>query len=221
MSKLSLNRQENPDLCFKCKALLLGQLWQFLNTLSVLSGLEKKKKLIISENVNVSTQERMVSSQPTRLIFPLCWVWFRNSFLGKSSAVIFLLPAKWITSLHPLSTSPSLLHFQKKTHSALSLVYWILVTDALPGWRGCPCPAAGLSAVSFRQHLRFIEMPANNLLCSWTLLGSSYRLFTHPHPHRMNWTPGAVTSTSRIPGACRHPKNKINPQKKYPMFFPL
>lgn len=129
MSELSLNRQENPDLCFKCKALLLGQLWQFLNTLSVLSGLEKKKKkkLIISENVNVSTQERMVSSQPTRLIFPLCWVWFRNSFLGKSSAVIFLLPAKWITSLHPLSTSPSLLHFQKKNTQCL--VFGILNTS--------------------------------------------------------------------------------------------
>lgn len=127
MSELSLNRQENPDLSFKCTALLLGQLWQFLNTLSVLSGLKKKKKkLIISENVNVSTQERMVSYQPTRLIFPLCWVWFLNSFLGKSSAVIFLLPAKWITSLHPLSTSPSLLHFQKNTQG---LVFGILNTS--------------------------------------------------------------------------------------------
>lgn len=69
----------------------------------------------------------MVSSQPTRLIFPLCWVWFRNSFLGKSSAVIFLLPAKWITSLHPLSTSPSLLHFQKKNTQCL--VFGILNTS--------------------------------------------------------------------------------------------
>lgn len=68
----------------------------------------------------------MVSYQPTRLIFPLCWVWFLNSFLGKSSAVIFLLPAKWITSLHLLSTSPSLLHFQKNTQG---LVFGILNTS--------------------------------------------------------------------------------------------
>lgn len=101
-AQFSLNRQKHPDLCFKCKALLLGQLCVIprAHCLCLLAW-KKKERPIISENVNVSTQEMMVSSQPTGLIFPLSWIWFLTSFLGKSSAVIFLLPAKEITSLHP------------------------------------------------------------------------------------------------------------------------
>ena len=62
---------------------------QASGTLSVLHDLEKRP--IISENVNISTQETRVQYKPHGVIFLLYWIWFLNSFLGKSSGCNFPL----------------------------------------------------------------------------------------------------------------------------------
>lgn len=60
-----LESQKNPDLCFKSKALLMGQLCPASSTLSVITDLDKRP--IVAENVNVSTQERTVRYKATRV----------------------------------------------------------------------------------------------------------------------------------------------------------